>query len=137
MVTGMEVVTALVLTVKFVLVAPAATVTLAGSVAAEALLERETRAPATATRPSRWREVRIKLQSIDITASQANNDAHVSHRRIGGAYRGKAKGGANERAAVVNVTVAVAAFFPSSVTGEGETVHVAWAGAPVQLQVTV
>jgi len=189
MVTGVEVVTALVLTVKFVLVAPAATVTLAGSVAAEALLERETRAPlpgagplrvtvpveedppvtlvglsvteesvgdpgglpmlqekaqseiargpATATRPSRWREVRIKLQSIDITASQANNDAHVSHRRIGGVYRGKAKGGTNERAAVVNVTVAVAAFFPSSVTGEGETAHVAWAGAPVQLQVTV
>ena len=189
MVTGVEVVTALVLTVKFVLVAPAATVTLAGSVAAEALLERETRAPlpgagplrvtvpveedppvtlvglsateesvgdpgglpmsqevaqseiarspATAARPGCRREVRIELQSINSTASQARNAAHASHRCIGGAYRGKAKGGANERAVVVNVTVAVATFFPSSVTGDGETVHVAWAGAPVQLQVTV
>src|SRR5437879_7294055 len=53
MVTGMEVVTALVLTVKFVLVAPAATVTLAGTVAAEALLERETRAPLPGAGPLR------------------------------------------------------------------------------------
>jgi len=188
-VTGVEVVTALVFTVKFALVAPAATVTLAGTVAAETLLERVTceppvgaaplsvtvpveedppvilvglsateesvgdagglpmsqeatqseiaRSPATAARPGRWREVRIKLQSVDNITSQANNAAHVAHKRIGGAYLGKAKGGANERAVVVNVTVAVATFFPSSVTGDGETVHVAWAGAPVQLQVTV
>jgi hypothetical protein len=38
---------------------------------------------------------------------------------------------------VVNVTVAVAAFFPSSVTDDGETAQVAWGGAPVQLHVTV
>ncbi len=189
MVTGVEVVTALVLTVKFALVAPAATVTLAGTVAAEALLERETRAPlpgagplrvtvpvegnppvtlvglsatedsvgdpgglpmsqekaqserargpANARKPGGWREVRIKLLSVNNTASQANNAANASHRRIGGAYRGKNIGGANACAIVVNVTVAVAAFFPSSVTGDGETVQVAWAGAPVQLQVTV
>jgi len=53
MVTGVEVVTALVLTVKFALVAPAATVTLAGTVAAEALLERETRAPLPGAGPLR------------------------------------------------------------------------------------
>ena len=185
----MEVVTALVLTVKFVVVAPATTVTLAGTVAAETLLERETRAallgagalrvtvpveedppvtlvglsateesvgdagglpmsqeaaqseiakrPATATRPGRWREVRIKLQSVDNTASQANKAAHVAHKRIGGVYRGKAKGDAKARAIVANVTVAVDGFVPSSFTDDGETVHVAWAGAPMQLQITV
>jgi len=74
---------------------------------------------------------------VNNTASQANNAAHVLHRRVGGAYRGKAKGGANERAVVVNVTVTVAGFFPSSVTDDGETVHIAAVGAPVQLQVTV
>ena len=45
MVTGVEVVTAMVFTMKFALVAPAATVTLAGTVAAETLLERVTCAP--------------------------------------------------------------------------------------------
>ncbi len=49
----MEAVTALVLTVKFSLVAPWATVTVAGSVAAEALLERETRAPLAGAGPLR------------------------------------------------------------------------------------
>jgi len=44
-VTGVEVLTALVLTVKFALLAPLAIVTLAGTVAAEALLERFTLAP--------------------------------------------------------------------------------------------
>jgi hypothetical protein len=38
---------------------------------------------------------------------------------------------------VLNVTVAVTAFFPSKVTDEGETEHVARSGAPVQLHVTV
>ena len=187
--TGVEVVTALVLTVKFALVAPAATVTLAGTVAAEALLERETRAPlpgagplrvtvpvegnppvtlvglsatedsvgdpgglpmsqekaqseiargpTNATRPGRLREVRSARQSIDNTASQANNAAHASHRCIGGAYRRNTNGGENARAVVVKVTVAVAACEPSRVTEEGATLHVAWAGAPVQLQITV
>ena len=44
-VTGVEVVTALVLTVNVALLAPAATVTLAGTVAAAVLLEREMAAP--------------------------------------------------------------------------------------------
>jgi hypothetical protein len=44
-VTVVLVVTALVFTVKFALLAPAATVTLAGTVAADALLERSTMAP--------------------------------------------------------------------------------------------
>src|SRR6266403_996517 len=189
MVTGVEVVTALVLTVNVVLLAPAGTVTLEGTVATPLLLESSTcappvgaaplsvtvpvegeppvtlvglsatedsvadlgglpmsqekaqseraRGPANARKPGRWREVRIKLLSVNNTASQANNAANASHRRIGGAYRGKNIGGANACAIVVNVTVAVAAFFPSSVTGDGETEQVAWAGAPVQLQVTV
>jgi hypothetical protein len=59
------------------------------------------------------------------------------HGCIGGTYRGKARGAEKPRAMVLNVTVAIAAFFPSSVTDDGETVHVAWAGAPVQLHVTV
>jgi hypothetical protein len=46
MVTGVDVVTALVLTVNVALLAPAATVTVAGTVAADVLLlERETTAP--------------------------------------------------------------------------------------------
>src|SRR5438105_15267049 len=45
MVTGVEPVTALVLTVNVALLAPAATVTLAGTVAVDVLLERETAAP--------------------------------------------------------------------------------------------
>jgi hypothetical protein len=44
-VTGVLAVTVLVVTVKFALLAPAATVTLAGTVAADALLERFTVAP--------------------------------------------------------------------------------------------
>jgi hypothetical protein len=44
-VTGVLAVTALVVAVKLALVAPAATVTLAGTIAAEALLERFTVAP--------------------------------------------------------------------------------------------
>jgi hypothetical protein len=44
-VTGVEALTVLVFTVNVALVDPASTVTLAGTVAAEALLERETAAP--------------------------------------------------------------------------------------------
>jgi len=43
--TGVLAVTALVFTVKFALLAPPATVTLAGTVAADALLERSTGTP--------------------------------------------------------------------------------------------
>jgi len=81
--------------------------------------------------------VRLKFQHIMASRSNMHSATNTSRGNTGGAIRGKASGGENERAVVVNVTVAVAAFFPSSVTGDGETVHVAWAGAPVQLQVTV
>ena len=52
MVTGVDVVTALVLTVNVALLAPAATVTLAGTVAVDVLLlERETTAPPVSAGP--------------------------------------------------------------------------------------
>jgi len=95
------------------------------------------RSTAVAAMPGLWREVRLELQIINSTASHANNASNISHPRIGGAYRGKAKGGEKTRAMVVSVAVAVAAFFPSSITDDGETVHVAWGGAPVQLHTTV
>jgi hypothetical protein len=53
MVTGVEAVTAVVFTVNVALVAPAATVTLAGTVAADALLERDTTAPLLGAGPLR------------------------------------------------------------------------------------
>jgi hypothetical protein len=55
---------------------------------------------------------------------------------MGGTIRGKTGGGEIDRAVVVNETVAVAAFFPSSITEDGATVHKAATGAPVQLQDT-
>jgi hypothetical protein len=77
------------------------------------------------------------VQNNSKTASPAKHAANVTHVGIGGTNRGTTNGGAKTRAIVVKVTVAVAAFFPSSVTDDGETVHVAWGGAPVQLHVTV
>jgi hypothetical protein len=76
------------------------------------------------------------LQIAVKTASHANNAASAHHGAIGGPRRGKTSGGTTARAVVVNVTVAVAGFDPSSVTGDGETEHVAAAGVPIQLQVT-
>jgi hypothetical protein len=81
--------------------------------------------------------VQPSFQNITASRRNAHNAASTSHGNIGGAIRGTNNGGENERAVVVNVTVAVAAFFPSSVTDDGETVHIAAVGAPVQLQVTV
>jgi hypothetical protein len=52
-VTGVEALTPLVLTVKFALIAPSATATLAGTVAADALLERYTVAPPLGAAPLR------------------------------------------------------------------------------------
>jgi hypothetical protein len=77
------------------------------------------------------------VQNNSRTASPAKHASNITHIGIGGACRGKNIGGANTRAMVVNVTVAVAVLDPLSVTGDGETVHVDAAGAPVQPQVTV
>jgi hypothetical protein len=64
--------------------------------------------------------------------------ALASWNRIeGGAKRCQRKNVPVVRAVVVNVTVAVFAFVPSSVTEGGETEHVAAVGAPVQVHVTV
>jgi len=94
--------------------------------------------PAIAASPGRrGRDARLKFHSITATASQAKHATSAHHGCIGSTYRGKARGGKKLRAMVLNVTVAVAAFFPSKVTDEGETEHVAWGGAPVQLHVTV
>jgi hypothetical protein len=80
--------------------------------------------------------VRLTFQNITATRSNTHSATKTSRGNIGGNVRGKANGGENERAAVVSVTVAVAAFFPSRVTDDGETVHRAAVGAPVQVQVT-
>jgi len=64
------------------------------------------------------------------------NAAGVGHRYAGGASRGKTIGIANPRAIVINVTVALAAFDPSSVTDGGETVQLGPAGATMQLHLT-
>ena len=81
--------------------------------------------------------MRLKFQNITAARSKTHSTIKTSRGNIGGAIRGKASGGENERAVVVSVTVAVAAFFPSRVTDDGETVHIAAVGAPVQVQVTV
>jgi len=97
------------------------------------------RSPAVAARPGRrGRDARLKVHNIAGTASQAKHATSAHHGCIGGAYRGKTNGGGTRtRAIVVKVTVAVAMVDPLSVTDDGETVHVAAAGAPVQLHVTV
>ena len=72
-----------------------------------------------------------------MTATQAKHAACINHRCGGGAARGKTNGGDIACAVVVNATVIVAVCVPSSVTDDGETVHVAAVGAPVQPHVTV
>src|SRR5258706_6465273 len=93
---------------------------------------------AVAARPGRWREPRLELQIINNTniASHANNASHVSHPRIGGAYRGQAKGGEKKRAMVIHLTVAVAQVDPISVPNTCETGHAVLAGATLQIPVT-
>ena len=86
---------------------------------------------------ARCQEHRPKFQTIRATKHQAKNAASSHNGGLGGADCGKTSGRENVRAVVVIMTVAVAAFEPSRVTVEGETVHVAVAGAPVQLQVTI
>src|SRR5260370_29864904 len=95
------------------------------------------RTPAAAARPGRCRNARLELQSATKSTSQANDAAIVNHTYGGGAPRGKTSGGANPRAVVVNVTVAVAGLDPASVTDDGETVQLAPVGAPVQVHGTL
>jgi len=66
-----------------------------------------------------------------------NQVTGITQSRIGGTYLGKSRGVAAALAVVVNVTVAVAWLDPFSVTDDGETVHVAAWGAPMQSHVTV
>jgi hypothetical protein len=75
---------------------------------------------------------------LQITNKTINHTKVVAniHRYLGD-RSGKTNGVAIALAVVVNVTVAFAACVPSSVTELGETVHVAPAGVPRQLQVTV
>jgi len=66
----------------------------------------------------------------------ANHITGVTWSCVGGKRLGKNRGAAT-LAVVVNVTVAVAGVEPLSTTDDGETVHVAACGAPVQSHVTV
>jgi hypothetical protein len=95
------------------------------------------RSPAAAARPGRLSEVRFRLQSDSKTAIETKDTAHSSQSSIGGVLRGNTGGGEYPRAVVVSATVAVAVLVPFSVTDDGETVHVAAAGAPVQAHMTV
>ena len=81
MVTGMDAVTALVLTVNVALLAPAATVTLAGTVAVDVpLLDRETAAPPVSAGP-----LRVTVPVEDCTPPVTLAGFSVSEERVGGA----------------------------------------------------
>ena len=71
-----------------------------------------------------------------ITVS-ANHVTGITRSCIGGTYLGKSRRVAAVLAVVVKVTVAVAVVGPLRVTDDGETVHVAACGAPMQSHVTV
>jgi hypothetical protein len=79
------------------------------------------------------------LKSANKTASPAKNAANFAHRYVGGAPRGKTigVGVTSPRATVINVTVALAVFDPSSFTDCGETVQPGPTGATMQVHVTV
>jgi len=85
---------------------------------------------------SRLREAQANLWTNTKASNQTTQTGNTL-RICSGAERGMANGSEMVRAIVVKVTVAFAAFVPSSVTEAGDTVHVAAGGAPVQLQVTV
>ena len=79
MVTGVDVVTALVLTVNVALLAPAATVTLAGTVAVDVLLlERETAAPPVSAGP-----LSVTVPVEDCTPPDTLVGLSVSEERFG------------------------------------------------------
>jgi hypothetical protein len=82
------------------------------------------------------RAANFQLCKINETRSKAMHTGNNCQRSTGGAERGMVGGNEDLRAVVFKLTVAFAAFVPSSITEEGETVHMAAGGAPVQLQVT-
>ena len=79
MVTGVDTVTALVLTVNVALLAPAATVTLAGTVAVDVLLERATAAP-----PVRAGPLSVTVPVEDCAPPVALVGFTISEERVGG-----------------------------------------------------
>jgi len=83
------------------------------------------------------RSANLELCKINETRSSAAHNSKIPHGNNGGTKRGMASGDENARVVVVRLTVAFAALVPSSVTEEGETVHVAAGGAPEQLQDTI
>ena len=83
------------------------------------------------------RSANLELCKINETRSSAAHNGKIRQGNNGGAKRGTASGDENARAIVVKLTVAFAALVPSSVTEEGETVHVAAGGAPEQFQDTI
>src|SRR5436190_741707 len=79
MVTGVDVVTALVLTVNVALLAPAATVTLAGTVAVDVpLLDRETAAPPVSAGP-----LSVTVPVEDCTPPVTDRESGVKEERVG------------------------------------------------------
>lgn len=95
------------------------------------------RSPAVAAGPNRNLGARPSPQSSKNKATHAQHAAAISQNRWGNTVGGRTSGGATVLATVLNVTVAFAAFMPSSGTDDGETVHVEAAGAPEQLHVTM
>ena len=85
----------------------------------------------------RRREAGFRFEPINTSASQAIPTTNTGRSSTRGLDRGKTTGGATARGSVVKATVALAGFDPSKTTDDGDTVHAAAEGAPVQLQVTV
>src|SRR5436853_3898951 len=81
--------------------------------------------------------MRPKLHAIKTITISANDVIGITRSRTGGTDLGKNRGVAAVLAVVVKVTVAVAVLDPFSTTDDGETVHVAACGAPMQSHVTV
>ena len=92
-----------------------------------------TRTAVARARLGRRREAGMRFEKINTSRSQAMPTTNTRRR----SDCGKGTGGAAARGSVVKVTVALAGFDPSKTTEEGDTVHAAPCGAPVQLQVTV
>jgi hypothetical protein len=96
-----------------------------------------TRTAVARARLGRRREAGMRFEKINTSRSQAMPTTNTRRRSTRGPDCGKGTGGAAARGSVVKVTVALAGFDPSKITEEGDTVHAAPCGAPVQLQLTV